>query len=173
MRGNIRSGLPVFSGMEDFTLYSDLVYVTESEIFEGNSVFETIVRDYPGTILLLNLRKRERWLQSRLRHGHGEFAIRYMKASGCKTLEELTELWAKNWDEQLERVRRYAGSSGVRLIEFDIETDTPERLVEALPEFKLKAECWYDTGRSRGRNENSVATWLRRTWAHLRPRSFR
>lgn len=173
MQENIRLGRPVFTGIEGYTLYSDLVHITGSEVFEGNSVFDRIVEDYPGTILILNVRDRGRWIQSRLRHGHGEFALRYMKAAGCRTREELEALWARGWDEHLARVRSYAAAHDVRLIEYNVESDPPERLIAALPEFGLRVEHWGDTGRSRGRDETSLITRLRRAWAHVRPRSFR
>lgn len=79
MRSNLADGRRVFSGMEEYTFYSDLIYLTETETFEGYKCFRDILRDYPDTILLLNLRDREAWIRSRLRHGHGELARRAMR----------------------------------------------------------------------------------------------
>ena len=56
---NLRAGRKIFAGMEDYVLYAGLIHQTETESFEAIRHFREILRDYPDTILILNIRDRE------------------------------------------------------------------------------------------------------------------
>lgn len=170
MRENLAAGRRVFHGIEHFTFYSDLVYVTDSVAFEGNSVYREILRDYPDTILILNLRDREDWIRSRMKHGHGEFADRYGKALGLRSFEEVQEHWRKMWDEQVAGVREFMADRPGQLIEFNIDQNRIEDLIARLPQYRLRAEDWGMTGQSRGRRLSPRVARAKRVWAHLRAR---
>ncbi|TCM82687.1 sulfotransferase [Rhodovulum steppense] len=173
IRDNLRAGRKALAGIEDYTFYCDLIHVTPTEYFEGNTAFTWILRDYPGTILLLNLRDREAWITSRLRHGHGEFARRSMAALGLVDEAALVARWRADWDAQLDAVRGHMADRPGQLVEFDLDRDPVERLVAALPDYGLDPADWGDTGRSRGRHLPTPLVWVKRAWAHARPRASR
>lgn len=168
MRDNIAAGRRVFQGVEDFTFYSDLVYVTDDVAFEGNSVYREILRDYPDTILILNTRNREDWIRSRMKHGHGEFADRYGKALGLKTFEEVQQAWREAWDRQHEGLRAFMADKPGQLIEYNIDTDRIEDLIAKLPQYGLNAEDWGVTGSSRGRRMSPRMARAKRAWSHFK-----
>ncbi|MCV2881015.1 hypothetical protein [Actibacterium sp. XHP0104] len=173
MRDNIAAGRKVFDGIEDFTFYCDLIYSTPSETYDGNSAFREILRDYPGTVLLLNTRDREAWIRSRLRHGHGSFAQKHMSARGLADLDALADAWRAEWDAHHADVRAFMADKPEQLIVFDIQQDDIADLIERLPGYGLRAEDWRDIGRSRGRKMHPLVAWTKRQIAHNRPRSYR
>ncbi|SIO39778.1 hypothetical protein SAMN05444722_1880 [Rhodovulum sp. ES.010] len=173
IRENLARGRKALAGIEGYTFYCDLIHVTETEYYEGNAAFREILRDYPGTILLLNLRDREAWIASRLRHGHGEFARRSMAALGLPDEAALTAKWRADWDAQIAAVRAYMADRPEQLVEFDLDRDPVEKLIAAFPAYGLNAADWGDTGRSRGRRLAPPLAWAKRAWAHARPRSGR
>jgi hypothetical protein len=168
IRENLRAGRKVFAGMEDYTFYAGLIYQTEKESFEPIHHFREMLRDYPDTILLLNVRNREDWIRSRLRHGHGEFAKRVMRQRGIEDPKELAELWRRDWDTHLADVRTFMADRPEQLVEFDLDTGSPQELVGRLSAYGLKAADWGDVGRTRGVRRNPVIAKLRGLWAHIR-----
>lgn len=171
MRNNLAAGRKVFAGLEGYTLYTDLVYQTRRECFEGFRRFREILRDYPDTILLLNLRDREDWIRSRMRHGHGEFATRVMHQRKVDGLEALAQLWRRDWDAHLADVRQFMAAFPTQWVEFDLDTDPVTRLVQQLPGYGLEAADWDDVGRSRGMQRHPAVLQAKRLWSHMRWRA--
>jgi hypothetical protein len=168
MRENLEAGRKIFAGMEDFTFYGDLIYQTKNDSFEPIRCFRQIMRDYPDTILLLNVRRREDWIRSRLRHGHGEFVHRVMRQRGVSSVDEIADSWRSEWDTHLAEVRAFMADRPAQLVEFDLDTDSVEGLVERLRDYQLRAEDWGDVGRTRGVRRHPVIASLKRFWAHVR-----
>ncbi|MBN2906672.1 MAG: hypothetical protein JXJ18_08190 [Rhodobacteraceae bacterium] len=173
IRDNLAAGRKALAGIEDYTFYCDLIHATQTDYYEGNTAFREILRDYPGTILLLNLRDREAWIASRLLHGHGEFARRAMTALGLPDQAALIARWRADWDAQIAALRAELADRPDQLIIFDLDNDPIETLVAALPAYGLDAADWGDTGRSRGRKMSAPLAWAKRAWARVRPRSAR
>jgi hypothetical protein len=167
-RENLRAGRKVFAGMEDFTLYAGLSYETENDSFEPIRHFREILRDYPDTILLLNMRDREDWIRSRLRHGHGEFAARVMRQRGIEDPEVLAEAWRREWDTHIAEVREFMADRPEQLVEFNLDTGSVQALVERLSAYGLKMEHWGDVGRTRGLKQHPLVARFKRWWAHSR-----
>ena len=112
--------------------------------FEGATAFREILRNYPDTILLLNLRDRELWITSRLRHGHGEFAKREMAIRGLSTHDELADTWRSEWDTHINAVRGHMKNHPDQCVEFDLNRNTAEELASRLPQYRLNpadAQC--------------------------------
>lgn len=171
MRNNLAAGRKVFAGLEAYTFYSDLVYQTRRESFEGFRHFREILRDYPGTILVLNTRDREDWIRSRMRHGHGEFATRVMHERGINSLEALAEAWRRDWDVHVADVRQHMADYPEQLVEFNLDTDPVHRLVHRLAAYGLRAEDWDDVGRSRDVERHPAVAQVKRLWSYIRWRA--
>lgn len=173
MQANLAAGRKVFDGVEDATFLCDLIYSTPESTWDGASAFREILRDYPDTILLLNLRDREQWIASRLNHGHGEFARREMAARGLQRTEDLTAEWRAEWDAHLAAVRAFMADRPEQYIEFDLDRDRPEDLAARLPAYHLNPADFQDIGRTRGRRMSAAMKALKRFVAHNRPRLTR
>ncbi len=170
MRDNLANGGPVFAGMDSCTLYSDLVHVTDDGYFERNETFREILRDYPDTILLLNLRDREDWIRSRLKHRHRMFALLSLKALQLPDQAALIRYWRDLWDRHLADVRGFMADKPGQLVEFNIDTDDISDFCQTLPTYGLDPASWADTGRTSGVKRHPLRAWLALRWAHLRPK---
>jgi len=173
MRDNLAAGRKVFDSVEDYTFYCDLIISDGDESWDGASAFREILRDYPGTILILNLRDREAWIRSRLRHGHGEFAKRELAARGLSDLDALADQWRAEWDAHVAAVRTFMADRPAQYIEFNLDTDRPEDLVDRLPAYRLNPADFLDIGRTRGEKMSGLKRRLKTLVAHARPRFFR
>jgi hypothetical protein len=165
---NLRAGRRVFAGMEDYVLYAGLIHQTETESFEAIRHFREMLRDYPDTILILNTRNREDWIRSRLGHGRGELLRRVMRQRGVGTAEEVADIWRREWDEHHAEVRAAMQDRPGQLIEFNLDTDPVQKLIDRLPGYGLKAADWGDVGRTRGIREHPLVKRFKRWWAHVR-----
>ena len=173
MRDNLSSGRKVFDGVEDYVFYSDLIYSTPTETYEGATAFREILRDYPDTILILNFRDREQWIASRLKHGHGEFMRREMNARGLENQDDLVAQWRSEWDSHLASVRGFMASNPAQLIEFDIDRDEAAKLSEKLPDYNLTPATFQDIGRTRGVERSKLLALVKKVVANSRPRFHR
>jgi hypothetical protein len=90
MKKNKESGHLILSGVENFQVYSDLSFVSETIVIEGNLYFRELHLDYPESWFVLNTRNTNSWILSRLRHP--DFAERYSKAMDL-SIPELVEYW--------------------------------------------------------------------------------
>lgn len=171
MRDNLRAGRKIFAGIEHFTFYAGLIHQTESDSFEPIRHFREMLRDYPDTVLLLNVRDREDWIRSRLKHGHGEFAQRVMRQRGIATLDALADLWRQDWDNHLADVRAFMADRPEQLVEFNLDTGSVQDFVTRMAPYQLNAEDWGDIGRTRGVRRNPLLMKVRRWWSHRRPRT--
>jgi len=165
---NLRAGRPVFAGMEDYVLYAGLIHQTETESFEAIRHFREMLRDYPDTILILNTRNREDWIRSRLGHGRGELLRRVMRQRGVATAEQVADIWRSEWDEHHADVRAAMKDRPGQLIEFNLDRDPVQKLIDRLPGYGLRAEDWGDVGRTRGVWEHPLVKRFKRWWAHVR-----
>jgi hypothetical protein len=173
MRRNLSCGRKVFDGVEDYVFYSDLIYSTPKETYEGATAFREILRDYPDTILILNFRDREEWIASRLKHGHGEFMRREMNARGLENQDDLVAQWRSEWDSHLASVRGFMASNPAQLIEFDIDRDEAAKLSEKLPDYNLTPATFQDIGRTRGVERSKLLALVKKVVANSRPRFHR
>lgn len=172
MRDNLAAGRKVFDSFADYTFYCDLIVNDGRTSYDGATAFREILRDYPGTILLLNLRDREAWITSRLRHGHGEFARREMAARGLPDTDALTDAWRADWDSHIAAVRAHMAGLPEQFVEFDIDRDSPEALCARLPAYGLNPADFHDVGNSRDRRLSAPMRRIKTTVAHWRPRFF-
>lgn len=169
---NLEAGRRPFETFEDYVFYCDLMVNDGQRTFDGADAFREIMHYYPETILLLNLRDREAWIKSRLRHGHGEFARREMAARGFSDEASLTEAWRMDWDERILAVRAYMAERPKQFVEFDIDKDSPVDLAAALPEYNLNPADFHDIGNSRTRQLSPLMRRLKTEIANRRPRFF-
>ena len=162
MRKNQAAGRRLFHGFEHIVFYADLVLQSPGGIDEGFKDFRHILADYPDTILLLNHRDREAWIRSRERHGHGAFLQNTMQVHGFADPEACKAFWREDWDRHLADVRLFMRDRPAQLVEFDVERDGIEELVERLPAYELRPEAWRRIGGRRrefGRMESAFRRW--------------
>ena len=66
---NVLRGDRVFSGYDNkFNVFSDMFFRTNNFVFEGNSLFRQMDKDYPGSLFIYNKRNIDDWVKSRINH---------------------------------------------------------------------------------------------------------
>jgi len=124
------------AGYAGIQAFFDMEWVNEDLVIEAFKAFPRLYSAHPDAVFLLNTRSRDAWIKSRLAHAGGGYARTYQTAIGAANQEALARYWADDWDRHHFRVRSFFSGRG-RLVEYNIETDGPEKLAAAMPEFNL------------------------------------
>lgn len=136
---NLNSGLPVLSGLEKFTAFTDMEDPHEN-IF-GHRHFKEIYAEYPGAYYILNTRNKINWLNSRFHHRSG-LLVKIMKNKFELSDKEIVRYWSLEWDLHHAQVLRFFQDRGNFLL-YNVEADSPEKLVKFLqPDFHCNPKLW-------------------------------
>lgn len=124
---------PLLEGLGGYRVISDLFYLSDQVYLEANTLFPLMARQNPECRFLLNTRDREAWIASRMAHftpGAGKLIDR-----ACAFLQltddKVQALWRDQWERHHAAVRDHFRNTD-RLLIYDIERDTPERIAEWL-----------------------------------------
>lgn len=132
MISNLLEGRDILDGYDDrFTVYSDMIFISEEACIEGNSLFRVMDKHYPGSAFILNLRDVESWIKSRSKHRDGRFLAKTRALIGPADDEAIFAHWRMQWQQHVEQVERYfAGREN--LLTFDIVKDSPQAIADFL-----------------------------------------
>jgi hypothetical protein len=133
---NILNGRPPLLGYQEFTAFFDMELIWGDLHVEVFKSFPILYAAYPDAVFLLNTRPLPDWIRSRLSHAGGEYGRLYMQYFGIRSEDELVSHWRIDWQRHLERVRDFFSHKG-RLVEFNVQHDSPETLAKAIPELRL------------------------------------
>lgn len=143
MLNNIALGRRPFEGYEHRQVFSDLSYADTQLYVEGVRFFRELHAAYPDAYFILNTRSLDRWIASRSAHEteDGSLLARVQAATDLSE-DEIVADWRRLFETHHTEVRaHFAGYD--RFLEFNIETDAPERLVDFLaPVHKLDLKNW-------------------------------
>ncbi len=141
MKENIDRGLMVLTGYdEEYTVYLDLIYESQSLNIEANSFFRELDCDYPESYFVLNTRPLDEWIESRVKQLNGEFLERQMILMN-RSKEQVIEAWkAMNAIHEIE-VRKYF-KQNPRFTEIDISIHNVPKMLSNLLEVSLNSEHW-------------------------------
>jgi hypothetical protein len=109
-------------------LFSDMELVSWDDLIESYRDFAFLDKWYPDAYFILNIRRMEDWLLSRLRHEGGEYLMRYMAVYGKENPIDALTQWQKDWQTHIPAVRSYFADRPGKLLEFDIDHDGPEKI---------------------------------------------
>lgn len=147
---NIAVGRRALAGVDNFTGYTDLNYITDEVIIEACRYYPAIYQNNRQAYYILNTRNVDRWIRSRF--GHGNFAARYAKALGCPDDESLAALWRHQFERHHEEVRAFFARRPSKFLEFDIEADDPQKLADFLaPHHPIDIAHWVNRNPSASR----------------------
>ncbi len=137
---------------DPFVDYPDIVFFSDMGCSNGAFLepfrdFRYMLEFYPDAYFILNVRDRQRWLLSRSNHFK---LLRWQGESrGLPTSGDVIAQWGRDWDEHLGDVRGFFANRPDQLLEFDIEKDDPQRLVDFLAaDFLLDAKHYRQSNRS-------------------------
>lgn len=102
----------------------------EKPLLEAFKEFEFLHASFPNAYFILNLRDPVDWIASRCAH-HGGRYIDFHAHHRNAQISDLPNIWMDDWHRHTRAVRRYFTDSP-NFIEFNIDTDAPEKLAEFL-----------------------------------------
>lgn len=148
MQANQQKGLPLLAGLDHYDVFSDMIFLSDSEVIEANGWFRELDAQNPGAYFVFNDRPVEKWVKSRLSHEggpRGSFVGRYARAVGISEAEVPDHWRALHASRKAEVMAYFAGNA--RFAVFDIEADRPEALVRLLKaDYRLDPALWSHRG---------------------------
>ncbi len=131
-------------------LFTDLEKVTSTDMVEAYREFAFLDESYPDAYFLLNTRRVDDWLTSRMRHWNGTYFRDYMKHYGTRDPIAVLQRWKDDWVSHIDAVRGYFADRPGKLIEFDLDTDDAETLAHRFEDIlTLNPKKWGHRGRTR------------------------
>ncbi|HEX3663653.1 MAG TPA: sulfotransferase [Rhizomicrobium sp.] len=144
---NLVESLPLLAGYESFSIFSDMELITRDFAFEAYKLYRYLDAAYPNSVFILNTRDADKWISSRLEHGNGGYARKWKRLLHVTTDDELITHWRDDWNAHHRNVDKYFSGSQTRFLKFNIETDQPQKLNDALPEYTLDLGKYAPQGR--------------------------
>lgn len=144
---NVHAGVrPVLNGLDHWTAYSDMICLPGSPWGRSNSdtypvieacrYFKQLDESYPNSCFILNTRRLEDWIRSRLRHDGGRFANAYLEAlriKGISNVEQMITYWTQLWQTHHSEVLDYfQDGDNHKFIRYEIGQSDPNILVSFL-----------------------------------------
>ena len=132
MRLNLAAGARPLEGYEQYDAFTNMNLTEADDWFDGFRHYEALRRAYGGRFIL-NTRPVENWVRSVMAHKRARMGRRkalehYELRFGTADLAEVAECWRTQREAHHREVR--AALPAEILLEFDIESDPPERLCD-------------------------------------------
>ena len=144
---NIVKGRPVLLGLEEFEAFLDMEDVLDPEqpVIENYRRDKVFAEHYPDAKFIPNTRHKAALLRSPARHGDGGYIQLAMDRTGLER-DGVLDRWSRYFDIHHADVRSFFAGQPKRFPEFNIDIDSPQRLVEFVaPEITLRAQDWTHT----------------------------
>ena len=141
---NFNAARDPLENIDEYIAYTDMSFADDRRILEGMRLFAYIHRHYPQSYFILATRDVDRWIDSRMHHGRGDYAARWKSAYNIDSDERLSSIWRRQYDEHRREVLEYFGARpAARFLEFDLETDAPALIGEFLEnDFGIDMSHW-------------------------------
>lgn len=102
------------------TAYTDMIHVDERRAMDAALEFEYIYKHYPDSYYILNTRRREDWIRSRM--GHSDTRDKFAALLGTDDDETIAAHWRQTWDQHHEKVQGFFGARPeAKFLVFDID----------------------------------------------------
>lgn len=139
MVNNMALGRHPMDGFDAVEVFTDLNHIEPKLLYiEGMRFFREIHRFEPDAYFILNTRPMDKWLTSRVNHGLCKPVARMNRM----TEEQVLENWRRMFEDHKAEVRAYFAGNP-RFIEFDIESDPIETVIEPLSaHYTLDPATW-------------------------------
>lgn len=143
MLRNLRRGRKIFHGYDrEYKVFSDLIFASKENIVEGNRFFETMQRDYPDSLFILNNRVTGNWIRSRSLHANGEFLRWQLGILGSTDPLDAFSLWERQKRVHEEQVKKYFKNFPNQFVEIDIENEDFPAIVSQLLGVEFEKTHW-------------------------------
>jgi hypothetical protein len=150
---NIALSQGVITGYENMQAFTDMV--EENSLFEREAAVDLFVQlysEFPDSIYIFNDRDLKKWIESRLRHDNGQYALRAKKRLGVASIDEVKAAWLKRYGEHKSRVLTFfSGNSNFVHFELD-DPQAASKLIKTLDQngFPISAKHFPHANKSCG-----------------------
>jgi len=104
--------------------------------------FKELDQQYPGSRFILNKRDPGNWLRSRKNFLNSGYFFCIHGDDAHQNEQELDECWMNHWNSHQKLVLEYFSGRPESFLEFDIEKDSPMKLVRFFDDLNLDAGHW-------------------------------
>lgn len=142
---NNKNDIPLLDSYEDSIFISDMEgLVYENEVPTWNlghiNFYKKLDQQYPDSKFILNLRRKEDWIKSRLRHVFKIKNLNYSYLEVYKEIynlskDEVLELWSSQWDDHISDVLKYFENRPNDLLIYNIQIDSGEKIVNFFKDY--------------------------------------
>lgn len=136
MHENANSGKPLIAPeYKNYLVFTDMENLFDDPPINAAMLyFKELDQQYPGSKFILNTRNKKAWLKSRSKHPVNKNGRTNLLAANAKMLQlsekEVLALWSKEWDQHHQAVITYFKDRPQDLLIFDIDNDSPQKLVD-------------------------------------------
>lgn len=125
----------LLDGIDHYDVYSDMENIYSNTLLYAQYLFKELDTQYSNSKFILNTRNVEKWLTSRQKHPHGEGKyVEICKEKLGLSNEEILKHWEKEWYDHHIDVIEYFIDRPNNLLIFDIEQETPDKIVDFFKE---------------------------------------
>lgn len=159
MYENRKLGRKLMYGLEEFDFFADMedIYAPERPLYAAFELFKELDAQYPNSKFILNTRDKTKWLISRFGHNDpisGVSYVEYLCSRYQITPEQLLARWSKEWDDHHAAVRAYFVDRPGDLLEYNIETDDPQKISAFFADLNLDPGKFQHANQSNNNNVN-------------------
>lgn len=158
IENNRRSNEPLLKGYDEIIFFSDMEAIFYDanhivNIIEAYKCFKILDQQYPNSKFILNIRNIDNWINSRLKHtgylsvldndnikhtaSDYSYKSYYMNYYSIFDIETIIKIWKQNYEYHLSSVREYFLDRPNDLIEYNIETDSFDKLKSFFSQYKI------------------------------------
>ena len=141
---NCLDGRRIFNNYDrQFKVFSDMVFLNDRILIEGNRYFRAMDRDYPGSFFIYNTRSMDRWVNSRLRHAPvgSNMIEKFKHLYGTDDADLVVRHWIAGRQSFEAELNEYFGQSSKLLI-LDIESEDPGGQIARFLGMDLNPSAW-------------------------------
>jgi len=124
-------------------LFADMEYIYNNTglPFHGYCFYDRLHTQYPNSKFILNIRPIDNWLQSRINHDGGKYLSHYQSLLSMSK-EDTIDFWRIHFINHIQNVKNYFKNFPNKLVVFDIENDSINKIIDFFPEYSLNPKNW-------------------------------
>ena len=134
MISNFENNNLLLKNYEDYIFFSDM---EKMPFYPHVKYYKLLDKQYPNSKFILNIRKKQDWIKSRLNHKSGNYLKNSMDAYNLNK-DKIIEKWSNEWDEHLQDVKEYFKKRPNDLLIYDIDNDSSQKIDEFFPTLTFK-----------------------------------
>lgn len=141
---NHENNIKILTGYEKYIVFSDMEDIDNLN-YAHVDYFREFDKMYPKSKFILNIRDVENWIKSRNNHRNYTKQI-YQKLNITK--KELNQIWEKDYYNHKNNVINYFSDKPNKLLIFDIEKDSIQKINDFFPELQLNTRHYKHEGKT-------------------------